>query len=55
MKKVSENVYSMILLVLKYKTKLEKLKMLGMSISGEENMMKSKGEVILVKILVLLN
>lgn len=46
----------MIPLMLKYKIKLEKLKKLGMIISGEEcNGERVKGEVILVKILVLSN
>lgn len=35
--KVSENVYSMIPLMLKYKIKQEKLKKLTVIISGEEN------------------
>lgn len=43
-------------LTLKYKIKLEKLKKFGMIISGKEcNGGRVKGEVILVKILVLLN
>jgi len=38
--KVSENVYSMIPLMLKYKIKEEKLKKLRMIISGEENVVE---------------
>jgi len=55
--KVSENVYSMIPLMLKYKIKEEKLKKLRMIISGEENVVEEGVErgVTLVKILVLLN